>query len=700
MLPGRIAGEPARTPSVKGNSLPRIIPDLLTAEDFPVQFGRYTLLGVVGEGGMARVYRAELRGPSGFTKPVALKVIRAAVASRGERLRRSLINEARVGGLLNHPNVVEVNDFGEVDGLPYIAMPLVKGVGMERLLAVVRPLPPGIALKIGMQIAAGLEHAHNIQAEDGAELVHRDLKPSNVMISRHGAARVLDFGIAKATSLSTDATDTGQTKGTPAYMSPEQVAGESLDRRSDIFAVGALLYEMVTGDRMFGAASMVATLQQIVGVESHLLTAGKLEKMEAVLSGIAPVVHRCLRLDPDLRYSDTVELEHDLGALLDTVPATPPLRVWIQGIIEDNDLARGTFDMTESLTADSRVPLVGQVQWKAAGTGGVGPTRIQMQTPSASDVPEPAAMGGAALVRPAPEPQAPVEPAPPPAASQDVQPKSEAELQDSFFETKAVEQEVAKVAAVVPETRVIEAVHTPPAPPPKRTGDTAPYTPVKHFQRSMLPVLVFALGLGLAITGGAVVAGRWVNAGPSPSEVALAEVSAQETERRALQASVAPPPEPATPQPVVEPVPEATPEPVAAAVTKKRTTKKRSARKPKRTSKRRPPQEIKPKAEAAPPSVGMSAGARVEDRTGSAVTVTFAANATGDLDALPVLHYRKPGGGWKQRALKAAGNDAWHLTIRFTKVKSGAIQYYVEGSHGGQAVRTATRGAPKSLAIK
>ncbi len=697
--------------------MPRIIPDLLTAEDFPVQFGRYTLLGVVGEGGMARVYRAELRGPSGFTKPVALKVIRAAVASRGERLRRSLINEARVGGLLNHPNVVEVNDFGEVDGLPYIAMPLVKGVGMERLLGVLSPLPAGIALKIGMQIAAGLEHAHNVQAEDGAELVHRDLKPSNVMISRHGAARVLDFGIAKATSLSTDATDTGQTKGTPAYMSPEQVAGESLDRRSDIFAVGALLYEMVTGDRMFGAASMVATLQQIVGVESHLLTAGKLEKMEGVLPGIAPVVHRCLRLDPDLRYPDTVELEHDLGVLLDAVPPTPPLRAWIRGVIEQNDLARGTFDMTESLTADKRVPLVGQVQWKAAGTGGVGPTRIQMETPSASDVPQAAALGGAALVRPAAEPPAieppaveppavveppaAAEPAQAPPESRDVQPKSEAELQDSFFETKAVEQEA---AAVVPETRVIEAVHTPPPPPPKSTGDTAPYTPVKHFQRSMLPVLVFALGLGLAITGGAVVAGRWINSGPSPSELALAEVSAQEAERRARQAAVAPPPklEPVTPEPVPEPVVEATPEPepLVKKTRPKRKTKKRTTRKPKSTTKRRAPQEVKPKAEPEPPSVGMSAGARVEDRTGSAVTVTFAANATGDLDALPVLHYRKPGGSWKERALKAAGNDAWHLTIRFTKVKSGAIQYYVEGFHGGRAVRTATRGAPKSLTIK
>ena len=760
--------------------MPRVIPDLLTEEDFPIQFGRYTLQGVVGEGGMARVYAAELRGPSGFTKPVAIKIIRAGIASRGERLRRSLINEARVGGLLNHPNVVEVNDFGEVDGLPFIAMPLVRGVGLDQLLRVVKPLPPGIALKIGLHMCAGLDHAHNIQAGD-EELVHRDLKPSNVIISRHGVGRILDFGIAKATALSTDATDTGQTKGTPAYMSPEQVAGEHLDRRSDIFALGALLYEMLAGETMFGAASMVATLQQIVGVETHVLTSGKLETLEDCLEGASAVVHRCLRLDPDLRYSDATELEADLSTLLDCTEAVPPLRVWVRDIMATHDLHRGSFDGSESVPSDSRIPAVGQVQWKQAASSGVGPTRAQVAVVPSSSLlpPEPAvlpvdlastapaaapvsgpAIGedsvntdprGRAVDGPVPavDPTSPssfdppvasgmaLPPAAPPApaapragapprlpsadslparpssrrgaehTSESVQPRSEGELQDSFFGTKAVSAEAvveaaepAAAGAEVARTRVLPA-RTPPTmghPPADGVGPTNRHPRVEPWRRTMMPVVVFALGLTVAVAGVAFVASTWLSDRPAPSELALADISARQSEDQARERAEAEErsqefaarraEEAAAEAGAATPEPRVTP--------KRRSTRRRSTRKPKPS-----PTPTPTPAPAATPTgsaVPLRASATILDRSGPDAKVLFTVRAEGKLEGVPTLNTLKPGSKWKPRPMKRGRGGRYTATIRFTRVVGEEVSWYVTANRGAATVGSAA--SPRVLKVR
>ena len=785
--------------------MPRVIPDLLTEEDFPIQFGRYTLQGVVGEGGMARVYAAELRGPSGFTKPVAIKIIRAGIASRGERLRRSLINEARVGGLLNHPNVVEVNDFGEVDGLPFIVMPLVRGVGLDQLLRAVKPLPPGIALKIGLHMCAGLDHAHNVQAGDDEDLVHRDLKPSNVMISRHGVGRILDFGIAKATALSTDATDTGQTKGTPAYMSPEQVAGEHLDRRSDIFALGALLYEMLAGETMFGAASMVATLQQIVGVETHVLTSGKLEKLEEVLEGGSAVVHRCLRLDPDLRYSDATELEADLSTLLDCAEPVPSLRVWIREVMSAHDLHRGTFDGSESVPSDSRIPAVGQVQWKQAGTGGVGPTRAQVPVvapsssllppkpaslpvdlastaPAGAPVPGPSPeedsvdtdprlrpapdLVGASLAAPSPDdaaeppvamdpPASPVgspaaalgdarDPAGPAAGleptrgsarrtrlpsadslpanpagrrgadytSESVQPRSEGELQDSFFGTKAVSAEHLAATPVepapppseppaVPHTRVLPA-RTPRKmghPPADGVGPTNRHPKVEPWRRTMMPVLVFALGLGIAVAGVATIASTLLADRPAPSELALADLSARQAEELARERAEADERSREIAQRLAADASlareAAPPEPAATAKPKRRSHRRRGrSRKPAATPTPTPTPESTP----ASSGVALQANATILDRSGTDAKVLFSVRATGDLERVPTLHTRKPAGKWKPRPMKRERGQRYSATIRFTKVGGKEIAWYVTADRGLSAVGSAP--SPKVLKIR
>ena len=301
--------------------------------DFPVEFGRYTLLGILGEGAMARVYRAELHGPGGFTKPAAIKIVRGAVAGRGHELQESLLNEARLGGLLDHPNVVQTLDCGVVDGLPFIAMGHVRGVGLDRLLAEDVEVPAEVALDVALQIARGLDHAHNLDGvSGGGDLVHRDLKPSNVILDRNGLARVLDFGIAKAAALSVDTTAIGATKGTPAYMSPEQANGETLDRRSDIFSLGILLHELITGRRLFASTSPLATLQAVLHTEDRIGDPAFEEQLNNVVPGLGPVVSRCLRFNPEDRYKDCAEFERALREVASTFTPAPLLRDWVRDL--------------------------------------------------------------------------------------------------------------------------------------------------------------------------------------------------------------------------------------------------------------------------------------------------------------------------------------------------------------------------------
>ncbi len=321
-----------------------IQPDLLRDEgDFPVEFGRYTLKGILGEGGMARVFRAELKGADGFRKPAAVKIVRSAIAASNENLRKALINEARVGGLLHHPNVVETYDYGEVDGHPYIAMEFVRGIVLEDLIRLAAPLEPARTIDIAVQICTGLDHAHNLQSTGlDTNLVHRDLKPSNIIISQDGLVKVMDFGIAKASALSATLTETGTTKGTPAYMSPEQVGGHKLDRRSDLFSLGAIISELALGKRMFRGDSLMSILSAVIRVEEHLDDSGVLDQLDSYLPGLGGIVHRCLRMNPDLRYRAATALETALQELSGELPRLPPLKTWIRELMESSQRQAAT----------------------------------------------------------------------------------------------------------------------------------------------------------------------------------------------------------------------------------------------------------------------------------------------------------------------------------------------------------------------
>ena len=354
-------------------AVPRV--ELLRPEDLPVDFGRYRLVSVLGEGGMARVFGAELVGPSGFRKRAAVKVIGlAGLGADRDKMVRALVREARLGGLLHHPNVVETYEYGEADGQPFIAMELVTGIGLDGALRWGPRPAPKLALEIGAQICAGLAHAHDL-AEDGrsAGLVHRDLKPSNVLVTLGGGVKVADFGIAKAQHLGGNTTRTGLTKGTPAYMSPEQANGQALDSRSDLFAVGALVWELLVGRRLFDADHLMATMLRVVRVED-LLNQGVLSEADERAPGVGELLRGCLRFDPEQRWSSATEVEEALRAVQATLVGPTDLRAWVGACRAASDraaLAEAAVERPRTLELDDD-----------SGEGRVPPTQRRLETPA------------------------------------------------------------------------------------------------------------------------------------------------------------------------------------------------------------------------------------------------------------------------------------------------------------------------------
>ena len=322
-------------------------PELLDTGDFPATFGRYLLVGLLGEGGMARVFRAELSGPAGFRKAAAVKVIRRSLAGRDESLRRALEKEARLGGLLKHPGIVETYDFGVEDGSPFIAMELVDCLPLDDLVRAAGRMPPEVVLAIGAQLCDALAYAHAL-AVDAAPvgLVHRDLKPANILVSRSGAAKVADFGIAKASALLGSSTATGMVKGTPSYMSPEQLAGEDLDGRSDLFSLATILYELATGDRLQTADSLPALAMAVLQTEDRLADGSVLRPLDEAAPGLGLVLARCLRKDREERYAGVADLGRDLRALAEQLPPVD-LAAWLAPLVpEPTSPGPSTYDGT------------------------------------------------------------------------------------------------------------------------------------------------------------------------------------------------------------------------------------------------------------------------------------------------------------------------------------------------------------------
>lgn len=276
-------------------------------------FGRYTLVRKLATGGMAEVFLARADGPRGFQKKCVVKRILPHFTDDPAFVDMFLA-EARLAADLNHPNLVQIFDFGEVDGQYFIAMEYIDGPNLRSLNREVRrhdgPMRLTLAARIITLAAEGLHCAHELKDEQGhpVELVHRDISPDNVLVSRGGGVKVVDFGIAKAAN-QPHLTKSGMIKGKLAYMPPEQLAREPLDRRADIFALGVVLYELVSGEMPFDASSEVSIIQAIMGHEPLRRVNTRRDDVPPELDSI---VARCLEKDREGRYASCRELQGDL----------------------------------------------------------------------------------------------------------------------------------------------------------------------------------------------------------------------------------------------------------------------------------------------------------------------------------------------------------------------------------------------------
>ena len=277
------------------------------------KLGKYTLIKKLAVGGMAEVFLARADGPMGFAKKCVVKRILPHF-NDDPRFIEMFLGEATLAAQLDHPNLVQIFDFGQHDGQYYLAMEYIDGANLRELSRATRrqqgPMSLALAARIISVAAEGLHFAHELRSESGEflNLVHRDISPDNILVARNGSVKVVDFGIAKASS-QPHLTKSGMIKGKMAYMPPEQLARETLDRRADLFALGICFYELVTGGMPFDATSEVSIIQAIMSQKP-------LEKPTAYRPDCPPdleaIIEKCLEKDRDRRYLSCVELQADI----------------------------------------------------------------------------------------------------------------------------------------------------------------------------------------------------------------------------------------------------------------------------------------------------------------------------------------------------------------------------------------------------
>jgi eukaryotic-like serine/threonine-protein kinase len=298
-------------------------PPRLTAEDTAKihrgRLGRYELFFRIGMGGMASVYLGRIGGEVDFERWVAIKQIHEHLAEE-ESFRNMFLDEARVAAQMSHPNLVQVTDVGLEEGRPFIVMEYVRGETLAQILKRChrrsRKIPLAVAARIIACACEGLHHAHELRDPDGTPkgLVHRDLSPHNILISYEGGVKVADFGIAKAQGRSTH-TRTGIVKGKPQYMSPEQATAKAVDRRSDVFSLGILLYEATLSRRLFKEESEYRTFYRIT--KGDVPTPRSVER--SYPAQLERVVMRALAVKPADRYQTARDLQIDIERSLSAI---------------------------------------------------------------------------------------------------------------------------------------------------------------------------------------------------------------------------------------------------------------------------------------------------------------------------------------------------------------------------------------------
>jgi serine/threonine protein kinase len=323
----------------------------------PKRIGRYKILGELGRGAMGVVYKAE---DPALDRVVALKTISLAAADGRKDYEKRFMLEAKAAGKLTHPNIVTIFDFGEEDDLAYMAMELLEGTELRARMRE-GTIPAAEAVDIALQVAEGLAFAH----EHG--IVHRDVKPGNIMLLERGPVKIMDFGIARMRHAD-HKTSAGMVLGTPRYMSPEQITGQPVDQRSDIFSLGVVLHEMLTGGSLFAGQDV----DQIAHNVNYLEHSPPSRSNPEVPQMLDFVVARALKKDPAVRYQDTYEMCADLRDALAELKARAPARAGDES--ERTQTLRMEAGAREAplapaasqIVADTRLPLSRQFDSTAA----------------------------------------------------------------------------------------------------------------------------------------------------------------------------------------------------------------------------------------------------------------------------------------------------------------------------------------------
>ncbi|HUJ63454.1 MAG TPA: serine/threonine-protein kinase [Kofleriaceae bacterium] len=363
----------------------------------PTPFGKYYLLERINVGGMAEVFRAKAFGVEGFERLVAVKRILPNIAEDKEFIRM-FIEEAKLAVQLNHANIAQIYDLGVNDGSYYIALEHVHGRDLraifDRSRGMGEPMPVSQACFIVMKLCEGLDYAHNKRDQAGRELhlVHRDVSPQNVLVSFEGEVKIIDFGIAKAAGKGSK-TQAGILKGKFGYMSPEQVRGIPIDRRSDVFSCGIVLYELLTGERLFVGESDFSTLEKVRNVE--ILPPSTYNRR--IPDELERIVLKALAKDPDERYQNAIDLHDELQAFVYTAGefySRKDLAGWMKKMFgreidEESAKLEGYRQLKPPAPADAPSPAPRVTPRPASGQQPTAPMRKSTQAMPAVSPPSP-----------------------------------------------------------------------------------------------------------------------------------------------------------------------------------------------------------------------------------------------------------------------------------------------------------------------
>jgi serine/threonine-protein kinase len=314
------------------------------------QVGRYRLDELLARGGMGEVYLGRMEGSHGFTRPVVVKTIRTELLV-DERAALMFVDEARIAAGLHHRNIVQILDFDRFEEGAFLVTEYVDGCDLRALLHHLRAPPRyEVAAAIIAELGCGLDAAHDATSADGAalNLVHRDVSPSNVLLGAAGEVKLADFGIAKARSRSYH-TVSGTIKGKAPYMAPEQILGEPLDRRADVFGLGALLFELSTRTRLYSGKANAAAMKQILEGE----VPDPATRRPGYPPALSAIVRRALARDREARYPSA-------GALVEDLDRLARAERWTMSAVEIGELVQ---------TVRARVRAAGGASASAAGVG-------------------------------------------------------------------------------------------------------------------------------------------------------------------------------------------------------------------------------------------------------------------------------------------------------------------------------------------